>query len=301
MSQISTTNPVDIVARELQPFGVTWHFHFIDIASGREFEGGTRRRYPICSCFKLAVLGAYLERVRSEADLQRTVRIEAHHIQPGGGVLNKLEPPLEMRIDHLLRLMMSHSDGTATDFLIGEIGMAAVQDYLRRYAPESLLTHNLGDMVRAVEGRVAHVPVAERRAAYRQVLDEWGCTVDYTHAKDLNSLLFRSFQTQGEFFVRYVQTKHEHRAFQSYEREGTYLFGKTGSFGEGAAFHDSAIAVVAGTPVCSFALMTMNWKIWRHNIEHVFGEIAYQLTGLYTDAPSVFRGPLRVVPHVQCD
>lgn len=289
-------DPVAIVSRELAPHDVIWHMYCVDLQTGRWWEAGTRKRYPFCSCFKLAVLGAYLEQMTDPADLQRAVRIEAHHLQPGGGLLNQLQPPLDLRIEHLLHLLISHSDGTATDWLIAEIGMPAVQSFLARHAPDSRLTHTLGDLIRAYTRFAANSPIEHRRAAYRECFETWGVDHDYTNARDMVQLLLA---VDGVLDASTLLWPNKQGRLGLYPREAWLLSGKGGSLGEGSYIHDSCIGFRGVERIFSFALMTEGWSQSSHCVDHIFGEIAYQLSGLYDDAPSWVRGPNRVFPRVE--
>lgn len=62
-----------------------WHFWLRDLRSGEVLELGTRRAYPIGSCFKLAVLIAYFQALKDRAELDTPVVIPPERFRIGGG------------------------------------------------------------------------------------------------------------------------------------------------------------------------------------------------------------------------
>ena len=172
---------------------IDYHFYFEDFTNGKILETGIDKPYPIGSCFKIGVVGAYLESLSDYSDLDEIVIVQKNDIQPGGGVLNLLECPFPISNRNLLQLILSNSDGTATDLIIAQIGLDKVKQYIYRYTRKTGLAHNLGNMVRSTlkEYQKAHsqFPNQNHREIYERIFDEKTSKEDYTNAKDLVELL----------------------------------------------------------------------------------------------------------------
>ena len=124
-----------------------YHFWMQDLRNGEVVELGTRHRYPIGSCFKLAVLMAYFDQLTDPEQLDRPVVIPVDRFRIGGGVINFLDSDTTLTERQMLHFMLAASDGTCTDWLIELLGLSRVNAVLTQYGAESVLATNLGDMV----------------------------------------------------------------------------------------------------------------------------------------------------------
>ena len=84
---------------------------------------------------KLFLLGTFLERVQAgKTDPWKRVSWDAGAAVGGSGVLGDLTGPVSMCLRDLAVLMVSVSDNTATNLLLGEAGGAeAVREHLGRF------------------------------------------------------------------------------------------------------------------------------------------------------------------------
>jgi beta-lactamase class A len=135
------------IQRIFERYTGRYHFYLRDLVGGAEFEFGTPGRYPLCSCFKLAVLGALFDSLSSESQLEEEVLFTPEQFSPGGGVLSYLTVPVRLTVFQLAEFMMAFSDGTATDEFCARVGKERVRAYLARYTRNSAWSRNLREVV----------------------------------------------------------------------------------------------------------------------------------------------------------
>jgi beta-lactamase class A len=92
------------------------------------------RRFPTASVIKLAVMAEVYEEIAA-GRLKREARLTlAEEAKVGGsGVLGRLHAGAELTVADLLALMITISDNTATNMLVGLVGTQAVDDRLVAY------------------------------------------------------------------------------------------------------------------------------------------------------------------------
>lgn len=125
------------LSRDLTPLYANFSGE-VSVAFGR-FGGAGRYAYradeplPAASLIKLPIMLTVLERV-AQGELRLDERLELHSdAQVGGsGVLQSLRPGLTPTLHDLLTLMTIVSDNTATNLLIGRVGVEAVNTWCRQ-------------------------------------------------------------------------------------------------------------------------------------------------------------------------
>jgi len=255
--------PLESIRRLLSTHTTKYHLYLRDLRTGAEHELGREEPYPICSCFKLAVLAAVFKRMRGAADLEEEVMIPPERFSPGGGVVNYLNSSVTFTIRQLTRMMMAFSDGTATDLLVNRTGLAAVNDELRSMAPSSSVTMDLRGMVerfRAITGSGRSVGDAGRDQV------EAGC---YSTARDLAALALRSSELvfpDPEITSPYHETlrtpQYAPRTSYFFKRDYTFV-GKTGSFGFGYFMNDCGVIEHESRPIAVLGYTTQGWRLAR--------------------------------------
>ena len=177
-----------------------WHFWMRDLRNGEVLELGTRRAYPIGSCFKLAVLMAYFEALQEPAELDTPVLIPPERFRVGAGVINVLDSAVTLTWRQMLHLMLAASDGTCTDWLIARLGLPAVNAVLQRYAPDSHLATDLGDMVAAFRKIPGALDCKTRDFSDAELLAFIDATnaMGSTHAEDLAALALAAWRHPGD-------------------------------------------------------------------------------------------------------
>lgn len=166
------------------------HFYLKDLRSGQECELGAPRAFPIGSCFKLAVLMAAFD-VLDADEMNRPVVIEPGRFSIGVGVVNLLDSAITLTPHQMCQLMLTASDGTATDWLIARIGLDRVDAMLRAHGPDSHIARNLKDMV-ADFWKLPEAASCKQRDWGEAELDDFTArTTEFgaTHARDLATLV----------------------------------------------------------------------------------------------------------------
>ncbi len=94
------------------------------------------RHFRPASTIKLFVLRELFRQVEiGRVRLAETVRLTARTKVPGSGVIKDLSPGLRLTLQDAATLMITVSDNTATNLLIGRLGTGAINRGLRRRLP----------------------------------------------------------------------------------------------------------------------------------------------------------------------
>ncbi|WP_179107290.1 serine hydrolase [Sediminibacillus massiliensis] len=100
------------------------------INGDRLYQTASTIKVPIlCALYKLAEQGLI--------GLEERVRIENEDFVPGSGVLQEMQPGLEVTVKDLATLMIVVSDNLATDKLLTMIGMEKVEGFMRSQSLQS--------------------------------------------------------------------------------------------------------------------------------------------------------------------
>lgn len=135
-----------------------------DLADGRSAALHADERWYLASMVKLPVAIAVLQAVeRGEVTLDTRLVLRSHDLVDGAGSTARRPVGSALPLRTLLEQMMIESDNTASDMLIGLVGLRAVQAVLDGVAPDAFgpLT-TLADVRRGVYGQLT--PAAARLA-----------------------------------------------------------------------------------------------------------------------------------------
>lgn len=244
-----------------------FHFFLRDFRDDSTLELGKSARFPICSCFKLAVLMELYGQLGDADQLRETMTVASSDLVHNGGVFSKLSPPFDLNLKQLGEAMMLFSDATATDLLIGRLGLKRVSARLSRVAPDSHFGQTLRSMLEEFRANYSI------RSLKSHGLGEGDPKLsDFTNARDLASLLESAVRLE-------VPLQEEYRrvlSLPSAIRAWTASFfpkhfqgpGKSGSFGNAFFMNDCrALLDDRGEPMAIYALCTSGLRYARAEIE----------------------------------
>jgi len=105
---------------------------FIDLKTGRELTVNGTAEFPTASVGKVPVMAAaYALADKSQLNLDTKVRYLAEDRLGGSGLLQWTKCGRYYSLRRLISLMITHSDNTATKMIVDNLGLAAINDYLR--------------------------------------------------------------------------------------------------------------------------------------------------------------------------
>lgn len=260
------------------------HFYLLDLRTGKEIEIGHKERYPIGSCFKLAVLMAYFDSIKDLSGLDEEVVISPEQFSPGGGVLNFLTSPIKLNHYQMANMMIAFSDGTATDILMDKVGAKVVDSYLKQHAAESAIRRNLKQMVSeynaALLGKIKNG--YPRDIANEEVFREQGFDHDYTNGEDLAKLALGTYQfSKAHRFSEKISTIFLGKRFflrtSMYLPKNVKFFGKSGSIGFGYFMNDCGVIEIDGEAVGIYGYASAGWQHVKDFEEAILGFVGLSI------------------------
>lgn len=101
---------------------------FTDLKTGQGFTINGQKELPTASTFKVYLLAEFLRQCE-EGKFALTDRheLKAQFVSPGSGILDELQPGLNLTLLDYARLMMMLSDNTATDYLYHLVGRDSIR------------------------------------------------------------------------------------------------------------------------------------------------------------------------------
>lgn len=151
-----------LLARLAAAGGPEFGVHVRDLGSGQCVGHRAEEPWYLASCVKLPVAIAVLRAVeRGEITLQTTLTLRAADLVDGAGGTALQRPGTRLSVQMLVERMMIHSDNTASDMLIGLVGIDAVNRLVASLVPEGFAPiTTLADVRRLVYGHLS--PAATR-------------------------------------------------------------------------------------------------------------------------------------------
>ncbi|MBC7397951.1 MAG: serine hydrolase [Bdellovibrionales bacterium] len=258
--------PLEKIKNIFEKYTTSYHFYLRDLRTGEEFELGTKKKYPICSCFKLAVLMAVFEELNDKADLNHSIVIDPEEFSPGGGAIGYFDSAVTFTTYQLMQLMMSFSDSTATDYLIRSVGIEKVNARLSTHCGDSETKLEVGEMVKLFQANLRKDesrPTSLSDAG--KVLIEKG---SYSNATDLAALALASYNYKAkpmfhEIYNSILRSKKFTPRTDLFYSEKVKFVGKTGSIGFGYYLNDCGVLELNGEPIAVLAYTSEGWPLVR--------------------------------------
>jgi beta-lactamase class A len=105
-----------------------------DLDTGEELQARAEDAFPTASLIKVAVmLEVFHQAAEGKLRFAERVPVPEGARVGGSGVLSRLEPGLQPTLQDLVELMITISDNTATNLLVGRVGTLNVDARLRAY------------------------------------------------------------------------------------------------------------------------------------------------------------------------
>lgn len=256
--------------------------------SGREWESGTRRPYPIGSCFKLALLMAVFDAL-SAAEMDRTLLIPPERHVNAAGVIKLFDSAICLTPHQLCQLILTASDATATDILIERVGLDAVDVVLRKYTPDSHISRNLADMMRDFRAMPESATCKQRDWAGDDLagFSDRVAAMGATNARDLAGLIAATWNYEPKSELRDLYRRCLDNRARTMPRTDMFFAGqiptftKTGSLGHRFFVQDSGIlSDNCGNPIAVFGHCSVGWTAPQWHVDVVCGEIGLHLLDL---------------------
>ncbi len=286
MGALSIVEKIESLFQRLAPLH---DFYLRDLRSGQEWEFGTKRAYPIGSCFKLALLMAVFETVDAE-EMDSIVEIPTARVVAANGLMHMVDSPLHFSFHQLCQLTLTASDATVTDLLIERVGLEQVNTALLRHASASHLACNLAEMV--AEFRA----VPEAAGCKQRGWDEVGLAAftdqvaafGSTNARDLAELALSTwnYEPPPALANHYQRCIHQHQRSmprtQMFYAPPVAAFTKTGSLGYRFFLNDCGVILDAGslTPLAVLGYCSAGWQLAQWHADTVCGEIGLSILDL---------------------
>ena len=272
----------------------SYQFYFKDLQTGKDFElGSHHKKYPICSCFKLAVLMAYFDSIQDASDLDQEVLLHPNHFSPGGGMVNYLNTAVKFTHLQLAQLMIAFSDGTATDYFMNKLGVAQVQKTLQDLSPESSISKTLKEMVNVFNhDYLQGIATGQSKAQICQALfQNHFQNTDYIHGRALAMLAWNTYQrAQAHRFAEpLLAILHAPRALPRtamFNHPKLKYIGKSGSLGFGYFMNDSGVILHENKILGYFGYTSEGWVHSKELNEIVLGLIGTHLAHYFQIPPA---------------
>ena len=271
--------PLEKIQSIFEKYTTSYHFYLKDLRSGQEYELGVKKRYPICSCFKLAVLMAYFDSIKDPKELEVEVVIPPEKFSAGGGIVNYFTTPVKFTYLQLAQMMMAFSDGTATDILIERVGMDVVNAKLKKISPLSNIASDVKSMVSNFR---THFDISKLKNT--SISPDFSHSfTDFTNAKDLSDL--------AESCMNYGKNENDlQAAFKScfevrkqlprtslFFSENLKTMGKGGSLGDVYFGNDCGVTIENNCPLFAFGICAYGFRFDKDINEILFGIIGLSI------------------------
>ncbi|WP_226889895.1 class A beta-lactamase [Nostoc sp. MG11] len=114
------------------------------LETGESVTLNGNQRFPMQSVYKFPIAMSVLAKVdQGELKLDQKIRVEISDIVQGSRILDEKSPGVELRLDELLKYMVSESDNTACDVLLRLVGEPKiVTNYVRRLGVNDIIVAN---------------------------------------------------------------------------------------------------------------------------------------------------------------
>jgi beta-lactamase class A len=273
-SEKNYMDPLENIEKIFSKYTTAYHFYLRDLVNNKSYELGTKKKYPICSCFKLGVLMAYFDSLNSVDELFVETEINPSAFSRGGGILNFFSTNLKFTHFQLAQMMMAFSDATSTDVLIEKIGIAKVDQKINQLCTNSRSTLNLDSMVKIFQSLTSDVVAkSEKFEKFTSGGNALISANSFTDALDLNVLALeaRTYVAKNEILQKHyfeiLKTKKQMTRTDTFFPENVRFIGKTGSIGFGHFVSDCGVIELNGEKIAVLSYATEGWELARELVE----------------------------------
>lgn len=132
----------------------TFGIYIKHLQTGEEVNVNSERLFQMASVFKVPILATLYDLIyQGKIDEHERIKILEEDLVPGSGVIQELEPGVELTIKDLAMLMIIVSDNLATDKLLHMIGAKNVENKMREIGIENIyIEHSCWDLLRLSAG-----------------------------------------------------------------------------------------------------------------------------------------------------
>lgn len=109
-----------------------------DLKDGSQLEYNADKKWYLSSTVKVLVAISLMEEVEAERiNLNQKITLKEKDFIDGAGPILWSKPGAQFTIEYLLKVMLQESDNTATDILIGLIGIEEINKDIKKWIPEA--------------------------------------------------------------------------------------------------------------------------------------------------------------------
>lgn len=132
----------------------TFGVYIKNLQTQEEVNINSDRLFQMASVFKVPILATLYDLIhKGEIDEHQRVKILEKDLVPGSGVIQEMEPGVELTIKDLATLMIIVSDNLATDKLLHMIGAKNVEQNMRDIGINDIhIEHSCWDLLRLSAG-----------------------------------------------------------------------------------------------------------------------------------------------------
>ena len=189
------------------------------------------QKWRCASMIKVFILATAMEMVKDgNLSLDQNLTLSHYDKVGGAGILSGYESGTQLSVKTLLKLMITHSDNTATNMIIDLIGMNTINDYIQENSYyDTILQRKMMDMDAIYAGKENYSSVKDLGNIFAKI---------YNHecvSKDCDDLMinFLLAQTDTECFnaaLPFLKIAHKTGALSGLFDEGGIIYG--GSSGD---------------------------------------------------------------------
>jgi len=254
----------------------SYGFYLKDLRDGNEVQINEKVQFPICSCFKLAVLMTVFDQVDNEQDLHIKKDISPDEFSPGGGIINFFSSSVSFSTLQLCQMMMAFSDGTSTDYLIKMVGIEKVNNKIKSICNESNVSQNIAEMVISFKKNFDYSRLKN--------FEEEPCYdfPDFTNAIDLANLaevssLYSPVKVSMSSYLSCLNVNKLWPRTSIYFPESINVIGKGGSLGFAYYANDCGVIFENDKPIAKFGITGKGFQDDKEIIELTFGILGLKI------------------------
>lgn len=121
------------VKKQAETFGQGTGIVIKDLSTGWKITVNANRSFPSASMVKVPIMASiFYARAEKRLDLKQRLALKNRYKASGSGVLKGYAQGTALDIDDLIELMITESDNTAANMLIGYMGFSPLNNYFKK-------------------------------------------------------------------------------------------------------------------------------------------------------------------------